>query len=104
MKKTAAKSPAKPKRRKPGPQTSVDRILVGVRMEPKLVKVMKGLAELQDCALGELVERVFWHALEGNSVFADRGGKLASEMRHRIQSLKSVYGVNYSLEDLAKPK
>lgn len=81
----------------------VNRILVGVRIEPRLVKVMKALAELHDCALGELIEKVFWNAMEGNSAFADKG-RMSNEVRQQIISLKQVYGVNYDLEDLMKPR
>jgi hypothetical protein len=64
---------------------------------------MKGLSELNDCALGELIEMVMWHAMEGGNAFAEKG-KMTPEMRQRIQSLKEVYGVNYSLEDLIRPR
>lgn len=84
---------------KPG----VERILVGVRIEPRLVKVMKALAELHDVALGELIERVFWHSMEGGNAFADKG-KMSQEARNQIRNLKEVYGVNYDIADLAKPK
>jgi len=83
---------------------AVNRILVGVRIEPRLVKVMKALAELHDCALGELIERVFWNAMDGNSAFSDRNGKLSPEVRQQVQSLKQVYGVNYDLEELTRPR
>lgn len=83
---------------------AISRILVGVRIEPRLVKVMKALAELHDCALGELIEKVFWSAMEGGSLFSERGGKLSSDTRQQIISLKQVYGVNYELADIQKPK
>lgn len=77
------------------------RILVGVRLEERLVKVMKGLAELNDCTLGQLVEEVFMHAMDGNSAFARaENRKLTPEMKQQIVSLKQVYGVDYSLEEL----
>lgn len=82
----------------------INRILVGVRIEPRLVKVMKALAELHECALGELIERVFWRGMEGDSFFAEKNGRLANDTKQQIQSLKQVYGVNYSLEELQKPK
>lgn len=81
----------------------VERILVGVRIEPRLVKVMKALAELHDCALGELIERVFWQSMEGGNAFGDKG-KMTPETKKQIRNLKEVYGVNYDISDLAKPK
>jgi len=85
-------------------KTEISRILVGVRIEPRLVKVMKALAELHDCALGELIERVIWNAMDGGSLFAEKSGRISADTRQQIQSLKQVYGVTYTLEDLQKPK
>ena len=84
-----------------GRKGGVNRILVGVRIEPRLVKVMKALAELHDLALGELLERVFWNAMDGTSAFAEKG-KIPNDVKQQIQNLKQVYGVNYALTDLAK--
>ncbi len=90
-------------RRRETAKPRVERILVGVRIEPRLVKVMKALAELHNCALGELVEKVFWHSMEGENAFGDKG-KLSAETKRQIRSLKEVYGVNYDISDLAKSK
>jgi len=104
MKKTTGQARTAGRGRKAGSgRSGVDRILVGVRIEPRLVKVMKALAELHDCALGELIERVFWNSMEGGNAFAEKG-KMSAETRNRIQSLKEVYGVDYDIGDLAKPK
>lgn len=83
---------------------AITRILVGVRIEPRLVKVMKALAELHDCALGELIEMVFWNSMDGGNLFAEKNGRLSSDTRQQIQNLKQVYGVNYKLDALQKPK
>lgn len=77
----------------------VERKLVGVRIEPRLVKVMKAVAELHDYALGELIEEVFWANMNGNNFFAERG-RMSAETRKRIESLKAVYGVDYDLDYL----
>jgi len=78
----------------------VERILVGVRIEHRLVKVMKGLAELKDYTLGQFIEEVVMAAMEGESSFADRNGRVSPETRQRILNLKQVYGVNYDIDDL----
>lgn len=93
------KVPVKGSRRGAASKAKVQRKLVGVRIEPRLVKVMKAVAELNDCALGELIERVFWQAMDNNSFFAQKG-KMSPETKRRIQSLKEVYGVDYDLEYL----
>lgn len=78
---------------------SSKRILVGIRLEERLVKVMKGLAELKDCTLGQLVEEVFLNAIEGRSAFA-KNNKVPADVRQQISGLKKVYGLTYSADHL----
>lgn len=47
----------------------VERIQTGVRMEKRLLKVLKGLAELKDLSLGDLLEGIVLHAFEGKAPF-----------------------------------
>lgn len=73
---------------------AVARKLVGIRIEPKLAKVLKGVAELYDCAVGELIEQVFIASMNGENFFAD-DGRISPETRARLEGLKKVYGVDY---------
>jgi hypothetical protein len=61
---------------------------------------MKGLAELKNYTLGELIEEIVLSSLDGHSSFADRDGKMTPEMKTIIRSLKQVYGLEYRLEDI----
>jgi hypothetical protein len=79
----------------------ITRILVGVRLEERLVKVLKGLAELKSQPLGEFLEEDVLAAMEGGNAFGGKTGKLPAETRARIAALKQVYGVDYSREELA---
>ena len=81
MKKTKA---AQPKR--------VDRMQVGARMEKTLVKVLKGLAEYLDISLGDLLEGVTLHALEGKAPFS-------KETLAQVERLRIVYGLELTAED-----
>ena len=81
MKKTKA---AQPKR--------VERVQVGARMEKTLVKVLKGLAEYLDLSLGDLLEGVTLHALEGKAPFS-------KETLAQVERLKTVYGLELTAED-----
>lgn len=65
----------------------VERIQTGVRMEKRLVKVLKGLAEYHDLSLGDLLEGIVLHAFEGKAPF----GK---ESLRKIAELKQVYGLD----------
>ena len=64
----------------------IERIQTGVRIEKRLLKVMKGLAELKDLSLGDLLEGIVLHAFEGKVPF----GK---ETLSQIAELKRIYGM-----------
>jgi len=66
----------------------VERTQLGVRMEKRLVKVLKAIAELHDMTLGDLLEGIVLHAFEGTSPFS-------AEAIQRISQLKEIYGVDY---------
>jgi len=64
----------------------VERIQTGVRLEKNLVKVLKALAEHKDMALGELLEGIVLHALEGKQPFTRDSLVL-------IGKLRDIYGL-----------
>ncbi len=59
----------------------IERIQTGVRMEKRLVKVLKALAEHKDMSLGDLLEGVVLHAFEGKSPFGPETLKLIAEFK-----------------------
>lgn len=69
----------------------VERVQIGARMEKRLVKVLKGLAEYHDMSLGDLLEGICLHVFEGKQPFG-------SESLERIRQLKQVYGLDYGAE------
>jgi hypothetical protein len=78
-------------------QQKVERVQLGVRMEARLVKVLKGLAEFNDETLGELLEKIVLHSFE--PVPGDEGESSASPhgkaQLKAIEDLKKVYGLDY---------
>jgi hypothetical protein len=64
----------------------VERIQTGVRIEKRLLKVLKALAEHKDMSLGELLEGIVLHALEGKQPFSAQTLAL-------IAQLKAIYGL-----------
>ncbi|HYV46495.1 MAG TPA: hypothetical protein VFA20_16635 [Myxococcaceae bacterium] len=64
----------------------VERVQTGIRMEKRLLKVLKGLAEYLDMSLGDLLEGVVLHAFEGKAPFS-------KETLAKIGELKKVYGL-----------
>jgi hypothetical protein len=68
----------------------VERVQLGVRMEKRMVKVLKGLAEYHDLSLGDLLEGIVLHAFENKTPFSE-------ETLQRIEQLKEVYGMEYGV-------
>ena len=48
----------------------VERVQTGVRLEKRLLKVLKAVAELKDMTLGDLLEGIILHSFEGKSAFS----------------------------------
>lgn len=69
-------------------QVPVERVQIGARMEKRMVKVLKGLAEYLDLSLGDLLEGIVLHAFESKSPFSEK-------TLRRIAQLKEVYGMDY---------
>lgn len=63
---------------------SIERVQTGVRIEKRILKVMKALAEYHDLTLGDLIEGIVLHAFEGKHAFGAENLKLIAE-------LKSIY-------------
>jgi len=65
----------------------VERVQTGVRMEKRLLKVLKGFAQFHDITLGDLLEGIVLHAFEGKCPFSP-------ESLQRIRDLKKFYGLD----------
>lgn len=65
----------------------IERVQTGVRMEKRVLKVLKGLAEFHDMTLGDLLEGIVLHAFDGKSAFQ-------KESLARIRQLKRFYGLD----------
>jgi hypothetical protein len=71
-----------------GQKAQIERVQIGARMEKRMVKVLKGLAEYLDLSFGDLLEGIVLHAFESTPPFSD-------ETLRRIARLKEVYGMDY---------
>ncbi len=78
-------------KQQPAPKR-VERVQVGARMEKTLVKVLKALAEYLDLSLGDLLEGITLHALEGKSAFSPK------TLGH-IKKLRTIYGLDLNARD-----
>lgn len=70
----------------------ITRVQTGVRVEARLLKVLKGLAEYLDLSLGDLLEGIVLHAFEGKAPFDD-------QTLRAIARLKKVYGLDLAAAD-----
>jgi hypothetical protein len=74
----------------------VERVQLGVRMEKRIVKVLKGLAEYSNMTLGQLLEKIVLHSFEPEP--GQEGEWCASPYSKRslsvIADLKRIYGLN----------
>ena len=52
-------------------QHLVERVQTGARMEKRMVKVLKGLAEYLDISLGDLLEGIVLHSFAGKAPFSE---------------------------------
>ena len=75
----------------------VERVQTGVRLEKRLLKTLKAVAELKDISLGDLLEGIVLHAFEGKPAFN-------RETLKEIEQFKSVYGMTLKAEDSHKFK
>jgi hypothetical protein len=81
----------------PVENVNVERVQLGVRMEKRMVKVLKGLAEFEGISLGQLLEKIVLHSFE--AVPGEEGEMAASPHGKRalaaVADLKRIYGLDY---------
>jgi predicted DNA-binding ribbon-helix-helix protein len=70
----------------------VERVQTGVRLEKRLLKVLKALAESLDLSLGNLIEGIALHAIDNKAPFSAATLRKAAE-------LKRIYGLSLKAED-----
>jgi hypothetical protein len=59
-----------------------------VRIERRLLKVLKALAEYKNMTLGDLLEGIVLHAFEGKAPFS-------APTRRKIAELKDIYELDF---------
>ena len=65
----------------------VTRVQTGVRLENRIVKVLKALAEYKNMGLGDLLEGIVLHAFDGKPAFS-------TETLRKIRELRKVYDLD----------
>jgi hypothetical protein len=64
----------------------IERVQTGVRMEKRLLKVLRAFADYNDLTLGDLLEGIVLHAFDGKCPFNPAS-------LQRIRELKKFYGL-----------
>lgn len=82
-----------PARPSPTPRRRVvERVQTGMRLEKRMLKVLKGLAEYHDLSLGDLIEGIVLHVFEGKA-------PLGAESLRTVAQLKKLYGLDLTAAD-----
>jgi len=71
---------------------TIQRVQTGVRIEKRLLKVLKGLAEYLEMSVGDLLEGVVLHSFENKTPFGDA-------TLQKIEQLRGVYELDLTAED-----
>ncbi|MEP2891176.1 hypothetical protein [Tateyamaria sp.] len=73
----------------------IERAQTGIRIEKRLLKVLKGLAEHLDISVGDLIEGIALHSFENKPPFS-------ADTIAKIAQLKNVYEFEWTAEDSHK--
>ncbi len=79
-------------KRETTPPVVIERTQTGVRMEKRMLKVLKALADSLDLTLGDLLEGIVLHAFEGQVAFS-------KPTRARVAELRKVFGLTLTAAD-----
>jgi hypothetical protein len=71
---------------------TIERVQTGVRMEKRMLLVLKALAGAHDLSFGDLLEGIVLHAFEGKAPFG-------AESLAKIAALREVYGLDLTAAD-----
>ena len=66
------------------PRLEIERVQTGVRIEKRILKVLKAFAEYHDMTLGDVLEGIVLHAFDGKTPFSPAS-------LERIRDLKKFY-------------
>jgi hypothetical protein len=81
------------------PRLQIERVQTGVRMEKRILKVLKAFAEYHDMTLGDVLEGIVLHTFDGKTPFSPAS-------LEKIRDLKKFYeldldsGASHRLEEI----
>ncbi len=76
-------------------QKKIERVQTGVRIEKRILKVLKAIATHHEMTLGDLIEGIVLHSFEGKPPFGP-------ETIAVIEKMKEIYGLDLTAADSHK--
>ena len=73
----------------------IERVQTGVRIEKRVLKVLKAVAARNEMGLGDLIEGIVLHSFEGLPPFG-------TETLEFIEQMRSAYGLDLTAADSHK--
>jgi hypothetical protein len=70
----------------------IERVQTGVRIEKRVLQVLKAIASKHDMGLGDLIEGIVLHSFEGKSPFEP-------ETLEFIEQMRSAFGLDLTAAD-----
>jgi predicted DNA-binding ribbon-helix-helix protein len=77
----------------------VERVQTGVRIEKRLLKVLKAFAEYHDMSLGDLLEGIVLHAFDGKCPFNQASLDRIKELK-KFYDLELDSGASHRLKEI----
>src|SRR5271166_2665684 len=83
------------------PKLLVERVQTGVRMEKRILKVLKAFADYHDMTLGDLLEGIVLHAFDGKTPFSPASLERIRELR-KFYELDLDSSASHRLKEIMK--
>ncbi len=77
----------------------IERVQTGVRMEKRILKVLKAFAEYHDMTLGDVLEGIVLHAFDGKTPFSAASLERIRELK-RFYELDLDSGASHRLQEI----
>lgn len=76
----------------PSDRKKIERVQTGVRIEKRVLQVLKAIAARHEMGLGDLMEGILLHSFEGKTPFGE-------ETLEFIEQMRSAYGLDLTAAD-----
>lgn len=92
---------ASKKKTNAGEKIPVERVQTGIRIEKRILKVLKAFAEYNDITLGDLLEGIILHVFDGKAPFGEESLQLIADLK-RIYKLDLDSSASHRLAEVRR--